>query len=1017
VPKKCGNSGGERAARRRDGARARAAPTHAWLTRRFPRCRAQKPAAAAKGASQGQQRSVASFFGHNAGGGGAAAPGHAPQPQHQHAPAAPYGAAVPFDMAGRRAAPPAAQRPAFAAAPPCAAPAAAAPPPVTHAYGAYGAHAHPGAAMQQPGGVPALAPPHAAAPAPAPAAAMLAPALAAVAPVVVAAAPASAGASSRRRARVSLPRLGADGWCVEDALPETLCSQEEEAETVVGWARDSPSAKRIAAALPRMGAGGAGGAGALPQGRPTALSTLLGLSNGGGGGAGGAGGAHGGGGGGSRAAAATARARGRLGAAAPPAWDTWIATGAAGPVAEGGAVPPRALQPYGMALAGALAAGPEPSETPCRGDGDAPGTRRASAPTPGSLAAALAAAAAGGSGALQLQRTAGGASTGRAHVGAVVAGAGSRRQQKRAALLALLERIETGSMAEGDEAASDEAAHASSAAGAGSVPAARGAAPAAAAADADAFAVDPRDLGALLEAAAAPALARTAEPAACGSPCRAPLSHVPENGAPRAAAPDPAHAPPAPIPPAAAPPAALAAAAAHAAVDDVGDDDDDAWGVPAPGAGVPLRVLSVADETPPDGGGPARRVRLREERSGAQYVLWLRDDWADTPCAPGDSLCVAAEWSPWGDATLRATDAKARAVLHPALLVTATAVGGSLTCLRRAALSDRLGGGSSSSASVFGSATHALFQAALQAPHGERPAQLSARCADAASRIASASASALAGVGATEAALKRHLADATPHIATWVAATRGGGGPSVTAPRPRGAPDAHVTLEEVVDIEEMVWAPRVGLKGQLDATVVARFGPGAPPRRVPLELKTGRYRDGREHGAQASLYTLLLSERYGGAPCAEALLHYSAPDTRGAPPATLVVVPDAREMAALLHARNALAAALVRASAPHGGVLPPIAAPRGDCVRCFSLAQCANAAAALEGDDGRAAGVADLFAAHTGHLRPASAAFLKHWDVILGAEVALLNDRAAAPWLPVDDVRRRGGSCLQVRRR
>lgn len=67
----------------------------------------------------------------------------------------------------------------------------------------------------------------------------------------------------------------------------------------------------------------------------------------------------------------------------------------------------------------------------------------------------------------------------------------------------------------------------------------------------------------------------------------------------------------------------------------------------------------------------------------------------------------------------------------------------------------------------------------------------------------------------------------------------------------------HVTLTELVDIEENVWSPRFGLKGKIDLT--ARIRIQRPPNRshksleekiVPLELKTGRESNSIEHRSQ-----------------------------------------------------------------------------------------------------------------------------------------------------------------------
>ena len=57
-----------------------------------------------------------------------------------------------------------------------------------------------------------------------------------------------------------------------------------------------------------------------------------------------------------------------------------------------------------------------------------------------------------------------------------------------------------------------------------------------------------------------------------------------------------------------------------------------------------------------------------------------------------------------------------------------------------------------------------------------------------------------------------------------------------------------------------------GLKGNIDATVqiACRDDDGEKNLIVPLELKTGKRDTNQGHRAQTALYTLLLSDRYGG---------------------------------------------------------------------------------------------------------------------------------------------------------
>ena len=94
----------------------------------------------------------------------------------------------------------------------------------------------------------------------------------------------------------------------------------------------------------------------------------------------------------------------------------------------------------------------------------------------------------------------------------------------------------------------------------------------------------------------------------------------------------------------------------------------------------------------------------------------------------------------------------------------------------------------------------------------------------------------------------------------------------------RNGKQATLAINKLLDVEEHVWSPMYGLKGNIDATIQTvvegdeeengeATTAHARPRRktllVPLELKTGRNTSDVAHRAQTSLYTLLLSDRYG----------------------------------------------------------------------------------------------------------------------------------------------------------
>lgn len=73
-------------------------------------------------------------------------------------------------------------------------------------------------------------------------------------------------------------------------------------------------------------------------------------------------------------------------------------------------------------------------------------------------------------------------------------------------------------------------------------------------------------------------------------------------------------------------------------------------------------------------------------------------------------------------------------------------------------------------------------------------------------------------------------------------------------------------VADVLDIEENIWSPAFGLKGKVDvsAQVEKKTSSGTISSvLVPLELKTGKPTKSVSHRAQVSLYTLMMSDRYG----------------------------------------------------------------------------------------------------------------------------------------------------------
>lgn len=81
----------------------------------------------------------------------------------------------------------------------------------------------------------------------------------------------------------------------------------------------------------------------------------------------------------------------------------------------------------------------------------------------------------------------------------------------------------------------------------------------------------------------------------------------------------------------------------------------------------------------------------------------------------------------------------------------------------------------------------------------------------------------------------------------------------------RNGKEISMSINKLLDVEEHVWSPMYGLKGNIDATVQVTMQDEEGERTlvVPFEVKTGKNTSSTSHRAQTALYTLLLSDRYG----------------------------------------------------------------------------------------------------------------------------------------------------------
>ncbi|OUS43469.1 DNA replication factor Dna2-domain-containing protein, partial [Ostreococcus tauri] len=444
---------------------------------------------------------------------------------------------------------------------------------------------------------------------------------------------------------------------------------------------------------------------------------------------------------------------------------------------------------------------------------------------------------------------------------------------------------------------------------------------------------------------------------------------------------------------------------------------------------------------------------LHRPNGEAKKVL-LKGAWRETPVSEGDSVSLygldetARELA--GKDVVEITEGSPiMLILFPAYLISATTIGGSFTCLRQTVLQQQVQQtwGDASEAATVGTIMHELAEKAILSAAGRNPEPMEVTV----ERMIKSSTNAIFEIDYSEQKLKQRIDNTIPGVQRWahkLAAL------SRVTKLPRATPDTNalvrmnrkaaidklrnkctvgvevpdkgtVQVDEVVDIEELIWAPKLGLKGILDgvaSAVVRERNTDLPkPSVVPLELKTGKWRD-CGHNAQVQLYNLMIGERYGTV-SPFGVLHYTNSDHDPEGESKLVPL-SAKDLGLLILQRNKLAVSLrptpeaaVKRDvpiAPHGkarlgnGQLPEMT-PQGWCERCFARDDCFTLHRALEGGNSGTSELGDLFETCTSHLNKKYDDTLRHWLHLIDLESSELLRKRATPWLPVELVNQRDG--------
>ncbi|KAL8160935.1 hypothetical protein V2J09_012424 [Rumex salicifolius] len=366
-------------------------------------------------------------------------------------------------------------------------------------------------------------------------------------------------------------------------------------------------------------------------------------------------------------------------------------------------------------------------------------------------------------------------------------------------------------------------------------------------------------------------------------------------------------------------------------------------------------------------------LRLLNEHTGKEQSVHLCDGWFYSVIEPGDTVRVIGEFDEQGNCYVDQDNNLV--IVNPRALISGTRVAASFSCSRRAVLDERLRSSEQSIPALTGTVLHQIFQAGLlmETPTRELLEEFSPT-------VLLKNIEALYACGVNEYDMQKKVMEAIPRMLNWIRLFR----VAKDSPKPTidFGPETgllQVSISEVVDIEEMVWAPKYGLKGMIDASICVRTessGKGPEEKILPLEFKTGKGTSAVEHSAQVILYTLLMSERYLEDIDSGLLYYLHTDQTQGH-------VARRSDLAGLIMRRNELAHDILKAFSSQQ--LPPMLRSPNICKGCRHVNVC-TIYHKVNGGTADSSGLGELFDSLTDHLAASHITFLKHWDRLIDLE-------------------------------
>ncbi|KAL8392886.1 hypothetical protein RB595_002904 [Gaeumannomyces hyphopodioides] len=393
---------------------------------------------------------------------------------------------------------------------------------------------------------------------------------------------------------------------------------------------------------------------------------------------------------------------------------------------------------------------------------------------------------------------------------------------------------------------------------------------------------------------------------------------------------------------------------------------------------------------------PERILIVQAERTNILQTVHLRGDWLDTPATVKSYVHVIGEFEESGMCVV--DNSHNMLILHPDQLISATVVADSFGCIRRAVLQDRVKAtGEASAPMVYGTMLHEIFQEALVANKWD--SQFLAAVVD---KNMERHVEDLYVIKVSLADAREHLLSKMKEMRQWAEAFVSAFPRSDAVVQGRHGDKANMCVSKLLDVEEHVWSPMYGLKGNIDATVQVTMRDGNERRTltVPFEVKTGK-NVVANHQAQTALYNLLLSDRYDIEIMYGVLYYMETSQT--------MRIPAVRhELRHMIMQRNQLACYARERSVQ----LPPMKKAKNMCGRCYAQTSCFIYHKLADDGDGETSGMQTKFDEVVKHLSPTHKEFFLKWEDLLTKEEKESQKLRRELWTMLSSEREKLGRCF-----